>query len=122
MLDGERLDDHPAHRHTHHVGPVDAVGVEDGECVTRHVGQRVRRSLLADRRVCEVGRQPHVTVVEAVTWKPPATNFSHHASAIVDGLAAQTVDEQQRRAGGWSEGLVVEFAVVVASEGHGAGT
>ena len=122
MLDGERLDDHPAHRHTHHVGPLDAVGVEDGDRVTRHVGQRVRRAVFADRRVGEVGRQPDITVVEADDVEAAGDELLAPRVGEVDALAAEPVDEEQRRVAGRSERVVVEFAVVVASEGHGAGT
>ena len=66
--------------------------------------------------------RPTSRLSKRITWNPAATNFSHQASAVVDALAAEPVDEEQRRVGGRPERLVVEFAVVVAREGHGAGT
>ena len=58
VVDGEPLHDHPAHRQPHHVGSVHTDGVEHGQRVARHVGERVLDAL-------ELRREPDVAVVEA---------------------------------------------------------
>ena len=78
MLDGDGLGDHPAHRRTEDVRPLDAEVIEQADSIGCHVRQGVRdwRELLAleagrhDRHrvgglAVEMGRQPTVAVVEA---------------------------------------------------------
>ena len=122
MLDGERLGDHPAHRQAHHVRLFDAVGVEDGDRVIGHVGQQVGLAARTDRRIVEVGRQPDVAVVEPDDVEPAGDELLAPRLGVVDALAAESVDEEQRRIAGRAERLVVELAVTVACEGHGRGT
>ena len=100
MLDGHRLHDHPAHRQAHHVGAVDAHGVEHGDAVGRHVADEVGVARLAHRRTGERGGQAHVAVVEADDVQALGGEHLAPVVLVVDALAAEAVHHQQRRVGG----------------------
>ena len=80
MLDGHRLDDHPAHRQAHHVGPLDSVGVEHGEGVVGHVAQPVAGAAVVDGAPANDVDRPTSRLSKRMTWKPRAANISHQAS------------------------------------------
>ena len=126
VLDGQGLDDHPAHGHTHHVGPSDAGMVEHRDGIGGHVGDGVgrRRPLPGGHGphrpahvrldVGEVGGQPHVAVVEADDEEAFGYELLAPLDPVVDALRAQAVDQEQGVVRAVPEGLVVDlhFAVV----------
>jgi hypothetical protein len=130
VLDGHGLGDHPAHRHAEHVGPVDAEGVEHGDGVGGHVGQQVghRRRLARGQRLphgphvdrlAHVRRQPGVAVVEAHDVHAPVDERGAEVGAPADHLAAEPVDQQQRRVGRIPERLVVDLDPGARGNRHG---
>ena len=109
MVDGELLDDHPAHRHPHDMGPVDSQVVEYGHRVGGHVGQvvgdvrffsfpeRLHHARHVRRDVRELGGQPDVAVVEPDDEEASAHESFAPFRRVVDALGAEAVDHQQGR-------------------------
>ncbi len=118
MVDGQLLDDHPAHRQAHHVCGLHVRRVEHGDRVVGHVGEPVARAALVDRSLGEVAGQTHVAVVEAdhlqAALHVPLAPFV----GVVDALAAEAVDHQQDRRPGRPDGLVVDLDLTVACDAH----
>ena len=94
--------------------PLGPDGVEHGEAVVSHVGERYSGMSLS------VGGQPDVAVVEAHDVK----SFGHEPFAPrlfeVDALAAESVHQQQHGIARVAEGLVVQLDVAVVGRCHGA--
>ena len=130
MLDGEGLHDHAAHRQAHHVGPLHPERVEHRHDIGGHVGERVRDlrrfTSLQGRHhahhvggdVGEVGRQADVAVVHADDMEALVHEALAPLGAVVDALAPQSVDEDERRLGRVAEGLVVDLDRPVVRERH----
>ena len=78
-----------------------------------HVRQPVRRAGGVGRRAGERRRQPDVAVVEADHVEPARREHLAPLLGVVDALAAEPVDHQQRRVGRVAERVVVELAGAV---------
>ena len=114
MLDGHRLHDHPAHRQAHDVGPLDAVGVEHGEGVVGHVAAGGSAAFWSSTGAPanDVDR-PTSRLSKRMTWKPAVGEHLAPRVLVVGALAAEAVDEQQRRVGRVAERVVVQLAGAV---------
>jgi hypothetical protein len=128
VLEGDRLGDHPAHRRADDVRLLDAEGVEHAHRVGRHVAERVARA----RRVAgegggEVGhgavldlrRQADVAVVVDDDVEAAVGEQLPEVGVPGDQLRAEPHDEQQRRIGRITGGLVLDRDPVHRRARHG---
>ena len=131
MTDGQRLGDHPAHRHTDDVGPPDAEHVEQAGCVVGHVVDRVVRLGAARgdggehhltagrRRRGHLGGQTDVSIVEPDHAEAPGHERLDELERPGDELAAESHHEQQRLAVVVAVHVVLDADAVDRGRSHG---
>lgn len=121
--DGEKLRDHPAHRHPDEVRGADVERVEQPHDVVGHVVERVRRGRrvarheradVGHRTVVDLRRQPDVAVVEAYDAEAAPDELAAEALVPLDHLQREAHHEDDRRIGRGPERVVLELDAVGA--------
>ena len=111
MVERHALDDHPAHGDAGDVGRLHARGVQHGDAVVGHVGERVglRRP----------GGEAGVAVVEADGAVALGDQLLAERLRPAGHLRAQAVDQQDGLRPAVAEACVLDLDVAVLGAGHG---